>query len=222
MDPLDRSVVIVEDDAFLRSLIANFLSTRGFEVHESASALDAIKLIHKVDPDALVLDIDLGGSLTGIDVANRIDPVQSGIGLVFLTSLSDFRFANTNVKTDFPKAAYLNKNLLTDPTIILDALNTVLAEESVAGFRQDKIQDRPLGSLTKSQIGVLQLVASGHTNQQISDQRGTSLEATEAMIARVWKVIGIDSSAPGNARVLAAREYLRAVGFNTNKDLSER
>ena len=213
MNQLDRSVVVVEDDAFLRSLIGNFLANQGFEVHEADNALDAIKLIAKVDPDALVLDIDLGGQLTGVDVANRVNPADNGIALVFLTSLSDFRFANTSVSTDFPNAAYLNKNLLTDPTTLVDALNTVLSEDSVDALRQDKLEDRPLGSLTKTQIKVLQLVASGKTNQQISDERETTIEATEALIARIWKALEIDTSTPGNARVLAAREYLKHAGF---------
>ena len=213
MSQLDRSVVIVEDDAFLRSLIGHFLTNQGFEVHEADNALDAIKLITKVDPDALVLDIDLGGQLTGVDVANRVNPTENGIALVFLTSLSDFRFANTSVSTDFPHAAYLNKNLLTEPTTLVEALNTVLSEDSVDALRQDKLEDRPLGSLTKTQIKVLQLVASGKTNQQISDERETTIEATEALIARIWKALGIDSSTPGNARVLAAREYLKHAGF---------
>jgi len=221
MNQLDRSVVIVEDDAFLRSLVANFLTKQGFEVYEAANALDAIKLITKVDPDALILDIDLGGQLTGIDVANRVNPTNKGIALVFLTSLSDFRFANTTVATDFPNAAYLNKHLLTNPETILEALNTVLSEENVDAFRQDKLESRPLGSLTKTQIKVLQLVAAGKTNQQISDLRDTTLEATEALIARIWKALGIDTSAPGNARVLAAREYLKSVGFNNSSSATE-
>jgi len=73
MSQLDRSVVVVEDDAFVRSLLGEYLAQRGFEVHTADNALDAIKLIRKIDPDALVLDIDLGGQLTGVDVANRVN-----------------------------------------------------------------------------------------------------------------------------------------------------
>lgn len=218
MPQLDRSVVLVDDDDFLRSLIGSFLESKGFEVHSAANAQDAIKLIAKVDPDALVLDIDLGGQLTGVDIANRVNPEANGIALVFLTSLSDLRFANTNVETDFPKAAYLNKHLLSEPQTLLDALDSVLADRGAGDFRQDKLEDRPLGGLTKTQIRVLQLVAAGKTNQQISDIRGTTIEATEAVIARIWKALGISSSDTNNARVLAARKYLQFANFH---DLDE-
>jgi len=96
---------------------------------------------------------------------------------------------------------------------VVEALNAALSEEQIDSFRQDKLTDRPLGNLTKTQIRVLQLVAAGKTNQQISEERETSIEATEAMIARMWKAMDIDSSSPGNARVLAARKYLKHAGF---------
>ena len=213
MEKIERSVVVVDDDAFIRSLIKTFLTTSGFEVHTAASALEAIKLIRKVDPDALVLDIDLGEALSGIDVAARVNPSKSGAGLVFLTSLSDMRFANTSVQDDFPGAAYLNKNLLNDPQTLLNALNAVLYEENVADYRQDRLEGRPLGELTRTQIQVLQLIASGKTNQQISEFRGTTIEATEALISRLAKAVGIDTSKPLNSRVLVAREYLKHMNF---------
>lgn len=214
MTQLPRSVVLVDDDAFLRSLVGNYLETQGFEVHVAANAVDAIKLITKVDPDALVLDIDLGGQLTGVDIATRVNPTKSGIALVFLTSLSDLRFANSNVAGDFPRAAYLNKHLLENPQTLVDALDAVLADRGVNEFRQDRLEGRPLGHLTKTQIRVLQLVAAGKTNQQISDIRGTTIEATEAMIARIWKAMGIGGSEAQNSRVLAARQYLQFANFH--------
>ena len=55
-----RSVVVVEDDAFMRSLLADSLDKAGFEVSTAASAADAKRLIKVVNPDAVVLDIGLG------------------------------------------------------------------------------------------------------------------------------------------------------------------
>jgi DNA-binding NarL/FixJ family response regulator len=75
-----------------------------------------------------------------------------------------------------------------------------------------------LGHLTKTQIKVLQLVAAGKTNAQISEIRETSIEATEALISRIWKVLEIDTNQPGNARVKAARKYLQHAGFSSDFD----
>lgn len=216
---MKRSVLIVEDDDFLRALIANYLETQGFTVNTASNALDAIKMVSKVDPDAMVLDIDLGGQLTGIDVANRVKPTENGIALVFLTSLSDLRFSKTKASSSFPKAAYLNKHLLDDPNTLVQALETALADKDIEDFRQDKLPDRPLGSLTNTQIKVLQLVAAGKTNQQISEIRGTTIEATEAIIARVWKSLGIDTTEVQNSRVLAARHYLQFSNFHDLEEL---
>ena len=204
---LNRRVVIVDDDHFLRSLMQKYLVDSQFDVVAAATSQQALKAIKDHDPDALVLDIDLGEEITGLDIAHRVRPAEKGIAIVFLTSLSDLRFANTNVERDFPKAAYLNKHLLTDPQMLVDALETVLNDKDVSAFRHDRDPKRPLGELTKLQIKVLQMLAAGKTNKQISVERGTTIEATEALISRIWKVLGIEASEAQNARVLAAKKY---------------
>ena len=52
-----RSLLIVEDDALLRELVAGALETRGFRVTTAATAADAIRAVHVVDPDGALVDI---------------------------------------------------------------------------------------------------------------------------------------------------------------------
>lgn len=211
---LSRKVVVVEDEDFLRSLIAKYLESAGFDVVTAGNAIDAAKLIADEDPDALVLDIDLGGELTGIDIAKRFMPHQKGVGLIFLTSISDDRFVDADISQDFPKASYLNKRLLQDPATLVAALEAVLVGEGASKFRHDKSSSRPLGHLTKTQIQVLQLLAAGKTNRQISEIRGTTLEASEAVITRIMKALDLDSAGEQNSRVLAVRKYLQTINFS--------
>ena len=210
---LNRQILVVEDEDFLRSLIANYLQSAGFDVATAANAIEAARVIKEVDPDALVLDIDLGSELTGIDIAQRFKPHEKGVGLVFLTSISDDRFVDGDISKDFPRASYLNKKMLQDPSTLVAALEAVLTDDGASKFRHDRRPDRPLGQLTKMQIQVLQLLAAGKTNKQISEIRSTSLEATEAIIARIMKALELDSGVEQNSRVLAARKYLQTINF---------
>ena len=205
---LQRQIVIVEDDSFLRNLVTSFLANAGFLTASAGNAVDAVKVIKDVDPDALVLDIDLGDGLSGIDVARRFKASEAGIGLVFLTSIADDRFVNADMSKEFPKAAYLNKNMLKDPQTLVEALESVLSDDDSSRIRHDKSASRPFADLTETQVRVLQLLADGKTNQQISDIRGTSLEATEAVIGRLMKALGLDNGETQNSRVLAAKKYL--------------
>ncbi len=206
-----RSVVVVEDDAFMRSLIAEYLEKAGFLVSTAGSAADARRQINAVDPDALVVDIDLGPGPSGLDLAQSLRVSSNEIAVVFLTNFSDPRFAGQDLTTAHPHAAYLNKHMLDDSSVLLDALNAVLLEREVENYRFDLRSDRPLGHLSASQIQALRLIADGKTNQQIAEIRQRSLAATESLVTRTLSALGITPTSDMNARVAAAKEFMSQV-----------
>ncbi len=61
----NRSVVVVEDEALLRDLIAQSLEASGFSVATAANAADARRACAAFDPDAVVVDIELGPISSG-------------------------------------------------------------------------------------------------------------------------------------------------------------
>lgn len=210
-----RSVVVVEDDNFVRSLVANSLEASGFAVSTAATAADAKRLINAVDPDAVVLDIDLGPGPTGFDIADMLKAQASDVAILFLTSIPDPRFAGRDEKAVYKNAAYLNKHLLEDTSVLVDALEAVLTDRGVSEFRHHELDDRPLGNLSRTQIQVLQLLAEGKTNQQIADIRKRSLAATSSAVTRTLEAIGVDADAEQNVRVAAAIAYASNVKIPT-------
>lgn len=203
----ERSVIVVEDDGFIRSLIADTLEAQGFSVSTAANALDAKRLINAIDPDAVVLDIDLGPGPNGFDIAEMLRARSAETAILFLTSIPDPRFAGRDEKAVYKNAAYLNKHLLENTSTLIEALEAVLTERGVAGFRHHELSDRPLAQLSRTQIQVLQLLAEGKTNQQIADVRKRSLAATSSAVTRTLEAIGVDADAELNVRVAAAIAY---------------
>lgn len=73
-----KTILIVEDDAFIRLALADAMNDAGFEVIETADALEAIAVLggdHVID--AMVTDVDMPGALNGLHLAtmaNRIFP----------------------------------------------------------------------------------------------------------------------------------------------------
>lgn len=210
-----RAVVVVEDESFLRSLLADSIEQAGFEVFTAANSADARRTINVVDPDAVVLDIDLGNGPTGFDIADALRAKSDDTAIVFLTSLPDPRFAGRDTKAVYKNAAYLNKNMLEDTGTLIDALEAVLTERDISGYRHHESESRPFAELSRTQIQVLQLLAEGKTNQQIADIRQRSNAATESAITRTLEALGIDSSVEVNARVAAAREYMKHISPTT-------
>lgn len=210
-----RSVVVVEDDHLVRSLIASHIENAGFQVAVASNFTDAMRLIKVVDPDAVILDVNLGAGPGGFDIAERLWKKTDETAVVFLTTLSDPRLRETTIKRNQSGVAYLNKHMVTDAAVVIDALEAALTDTVGAAHRHDLAVDRPLAQLSNLQLQILRLIAEGKTNQQISDLRGRSLAATESAISRTLKALNIETSSDLNTRVLAAREYMKNVGTSS-------
>jgi DNA-binding NarL/FixJ family response regulator len=206
-----RNIVVVEDDDLLRSLLADSLERAGFRVTTAANAADARRAIHTADPDAVVLDIDLGQGPNGFDIAETLRRDSKDVGIVFLTSVPDPRFMGKESKQIPKNEAYVNKSLISESKIIIDALEAVLRESDLKDFRHHEIENRPLGNLSNTQVEIIKLLSEGKTNQQIAELRERSLGSTESMIARTLEALGIQNDKDVNGRVAAVRKYLNVV-----------
>jgi two-component system response regulator MprA len=85
MDVIDPQVILLEDDAELRSLIARGLREEGFEVTTAATAAELLGRIGDADPDALVVDIGLPDA-DGRDVIQTLRAQGVGAPVIFLTA----------------------------------------------------------------------------------------------------------------------------------------
>ncbi len=213
--PLQRTIVVVENESLLRDLIARSLEAAGFDVATAANAADGKRTVKATDPDACVVDIELGPGPNGFDFAEYLSREAQDVGVVFLTNLPDPRFANRDLKSISQNQAYLRKSQLVDSKELIEAINAVLQEQGVGNFRHDQNQTRPLAELSRRQISVLKLVAEGFSNSQIAEERGTTVRAVEGMVSRIFIALGVDAQAVGNARVEATRLYLNAAGAVT-------
>ncbi len=208
-----RRIVVVEDDALTRGLLAEVLETSGFEVATASTSDDAFRLVRLVDPDGLVLDVDLGPGPTGFDVADALLRTAPHLAILFLTQLPDARFASRDPESLPPGAGYLRKENLIQPGLLVSALDAVLRGSASAIPRDDRDPERPLGGLSRTQISVLRMVSLGWTNEQIAEARGTSNQAVRKVIARALDSIGETEAIEGTSRVKAARNYMLAAGI---------
>jgi phosphoserine phosphatase RsbU/P len=84
----EQSILIVDDDATSRRLLARTLTAAGYACRESESGVDALKLIHDDQPVVLLLDLKMPG-LDGAETLKRLradhDPVIAQIPTIMLT-----------------------------------------------------------------------------------------------------------------------------------------
>lgn len=207
-----RSVLVVEDDALLRDLIAVALEAHGFRVDTAATAADARRAVKHGDHDAVILDVSLGPGPNGFDLAEALRVISPHVAIVFLTNLPDPRFTGRAIG-DLPQGiAYLRKSRLADIDGLVTALDSALRGTVINDFRQDRDPDRPMSKLTHKQLSVLALAAQGMSNYQIAAHRQVSVKAVEDTIRRAAQVLDIDPEEEGNIRVAAVRRFLAVTG----------
>ena len=85
---MTRAVLVVDDDPFIRRLIATTLEdVAEFEIHEAANGIEALELARRQRPSLVFLDIDMPG-IDGIDACRqlRADGATSATTIVMLTA----------------------------------------------------------------------------------------------------------------------------------------
>lgn len=83
-----KKILIVEDDKFLRELIAKKLSEEGFIVEEASDGEEGIRKIKEGRPDLILLDLILP-SIDGFEVLEKIkkDLETKPIPVIILSNL---------------------------------------------------------------------------------------------------------------------------------------
>lgn len=207
-----RRLLIVEDQALLRGLLVSAFAQRGFEVAAAASAIEARRLCRTFDPDAALVDVDLGPGPNGIDLAHALLIDHPYLAIAFLTDATDPRIAGSAPLPDRATIAFLGKSRIDDLDRLFTAVDAALSDASSARYRDDRIVDRPLAGLTEVQLVVLALAASGASNAAIAAARGTRERAVERVLASVYDALGIAEDERVNQRVTAVARFLAAGG----------
>lgn len=203
-----RRVLIVEDNASVRALLEAAVHGMGFEVQAVADSRAAIRAAGAFDPDAAILDVDLGDRPNGIELGHLLRVHAPHLGIVYFTHYPSPSLAKGEL--DLPSgSAFVNKTSLSEPHELLRAIESTLSDHVEPVIVVPGEVRNPLVRLTRRQLEVLADVAEGYTNAQIAERRGRSLSATEQLVARTFEALGIPDDASRNPRVLAARIYLR-------------
>jgi DNA-binding response OmpR family regulator len=101
-----KKVLIAEDELIIAKVYSRILSKEGFDVKNVTNGIDAQRIFEEFMPDIAILDIQLKGNLTGIDVALKIRET-SQIPIVFTTGNS--AATTEKIISDIPHKHLLSK-----------------------------------------------------------------------------------------------------------------
>ena len=210
-----QKLLVVEDNQFMRALICDLLVTEGFEVEAVESAAQAVKAAASFDPDAAILDVELGVGPNGFDLARILRETAPEIGLVFLTNIPEPKTIGVDNRSIPKDAAYLVKESVGDIELLLKAIKASLRGRVSPELRQDR-ESHSLSNLSRSQLDLLHMAALGLSNSEIAQRRGTTVCAVENLFKRAIEAAGIEVGTGEHGRVLAVRKYIETVVLPKN------
>lgn len=199
-----RRVLVVEDEALLRALIKATLENHGFEVESAPDAIKASRLVKSFDPDVMVVDIDLGEGLNGLELVSALGRQDSTRGYVILSNYS----ASVKNVPEVPYISYLNKQVVETPSLLIEEI------EGVLRGRTSEFATIESPNLTPAQIDILRMLSEGLTNKQIAEKKGHSTRGVEQLLARTYQALGLNRDSGQSRRVLAVQFYKELTRVN--------
>ena len=144
------TVLIVDDDAAVRELIADTLALAGHEVVVTTGGVEALAAIARDVPDCVVLDVMMPG-MSGLDVLDRVrqDPATHTLPVLMLTARVD----DVSTWQGWKAGAdvYLQKPF--DPTHLVSWVDRITARR--AGLAQRRGADSDLRRLMMDELHLL-------------------------------------------------------------------
>jgi len=133
-------ILVVEDEAILYKRLRKVLTNEHYSVDEfTTSVADAIARINTKRPDLVLLDIDLQGEQTGIDLGKKLNEIYN-IPFIYVTAYGDDQTFYDGLNTHHEQFIVKEKSQF-ESTEIIRAVQTALKRNEIKNnvFAKDGI-----------------------------------------------------------------------------------
>jgi DNA-binding NarL/FixJ family response regulator len=212
-------VAIAEDNVLLREGLVRLLTDDGLEVVASCGDADTLHTaIRGREPDVVIIDIRLPPTYSdeGLQAALDLRAHRPNIGVLVLSQYVEPGLAMKLLEDSAEGVGYLLKDRVSDVPEFLAAVRRVAAGGSaldptiISTLLQRRRRDDPLAGLTPREREVLQLMATGSSNQGIADALVITLRAVEKYVSTIFDKLGLPSTGAESRRVHAVLLFLRS------------
>ncbi|KJS88231.1 MAG: hypothetical protein JM58_01735 [Peptococcaceae bacterium BICA1-8] len=190
-------ILVADDHAVLRSGLKMMLNTqKDMEViGEAATGEESLHLCQELNPDVLLLDLNMPGT-SGIEIIPKLKDNVQNTKILVLTMHDEESYLKDVLKMG--GHGYILKKAA--DTALLSAIRAVYRDEIyidpfmtkhlINQAFQNKDSAKPVNNenpLSEREIEVLQLIAQGYTNKQIAEELFISIKTVETYKDRIKK-----------------------------------
>jgi DNA-binding NarL/FixJ family response regulator len=212
-------VAIAEDGVLLREGVARLLDDAGFQVVAKCPNADDLMLkVRSYELDIVIVDIRMPPTHTdeGLQAALEIRAKHPNVSVLVLSQYVELGLAMKLLADSADSVGYLLKDRISDVDEFIAAVRRVADGGSavdpkiVSTLLARQRDDDPLASLTPREREVLELMATGSSNQGIADKLVITLRAVEKYVSSIFGKLGLPSTGTESRRVLAVLTFLRS------------
>lgn len=183
----DASVYVVDDEAPVRRLLVEVLSSLGLQVHSCESGEAFLQAFRRDDPCCVLLDVRMP-RVTGPEVHDWLASEHPGVPVIFLTGFADVSTAVRAMHKgafDFIEKPFNVQHLI---EVVHDALRKAAQHP-----RRPTDGNRWLSALTPREREVLAGIVAGKRNKIIAVDLGISERTVETHRANLMEKAGVNN-----------------------------
>lgn len=195
---MEVKIIIADDHSMVREGLKQLLELEGDikVIGEASDGEDCLKLLQRVVPQILLLDIDMP-KINGLDVLKKIKEKKIDLKVIILTVHNEIEYLLKAVEIGID--GYILKD--SDSAELREAIFTVLSGESyiqpsMLPMLESKIIQRnndqaKIDLLTRRELEVLKLLSVGLYNKEIGEKLEISERTVKNHISSIFRKINV-------------------------------
>jgi DNA-binding NarL/FixJ family response regulator len=204
----ETKILVVDDHTMLRDAITTMLNQiEGITVVGGlSSGEEAVNSFKSFSPDIILMDIIMGTGMTGLEATRWIKEQDPTMKVIIISSEIKKEFVSTGIKCGID--GYLPKD--TDKATLIEAIRAVsqgqkffnkaitnlIFEDFYKSEKEGPKRGRKVMlELTKREHEVLELVATGKSNQEVADDLFISIKTVETHKTNILEKLGLKNTA---------------------------
>ncbi|MDM5065437.1 response regulator transcription factor [Aeromonas salmonicida] len=192
--------IVVDDHPTIRLALQLILSKAGHQViAESGSGAEGLKLILNMEPDIVLLDINLP-DMDGLTLLDLLGSYQLSSRIIVLSEVDNVHLA-ARVRA-MGGRGYLHKSESLDQlSMVIQLVSSgysYFSDKVVAigdKHYQDNMAGSILNSLSQRELTVLRHLVKGYSNKEISEKMSLSPKTVSTYRTRMFEKLGINTLA---------------------------
>lgn len=197
-EPAPLRLALVDDHEVFRIGLRSLLDrVQGVEVAwDTASAHDAFDMCHREPVHAVLMDINLGGPIDGLQATQRLTTAWPHLRVILISGLVDER--RLALARHVGASGYLPKDLGAD-----DMVAAIQRIVSGAPWGAASGGGPALQALSPREVEVLAEVRHARTNREIAERLGVSITTVNKHVHQILRKLGVRNRA--EAAIVAGR-----------------